>query len=96
MPSVQSFKMTYDLLNDRGTFSEGDPVVGKVTLVLFKEITVDSLSVKAKGDCDVRWTEKQGDRQKTCTATKRCFKQKQFLIAENSNGRQRCLELCMP
>ncbi|XP_073323416.1 arrestin domain-containing protein 3-like [Pagrus major] len=86
MPSVHSLTMTYDLLNDSGTFSEGDPLVGKVTLVLLKEITVESLFVKAKGDSSVRWTEKSGDRDTTYSAAKRYFKQKQFLIAENAKG----------
>ncbi|KAM3611499.1 uncharacterized protein V6R79_019828 [Siganus canaliculatus] len=83
MPAVESFTMTYNALNQYGTFSEGDCLTGKVTLVLSKETTVDSLFVKVKGDADVRWTKRMNDRTYTYTSHKRYFKQKQFLIPEN-------------
>ncbi|XP_032372549.1 arrestin domain-containing protein 3 [Etheostoma spectabile] len=85
MPAIQSLTMTYDALNEYGTFSEGDTLTGKVTLALLKDTPVESLFVKAKGDADVRWTKKVGDRNHTYSAHKRYFKMKQFLIPENSN-----------
>ncbi|XP_078106618.1 arrestin domain-containing protein 3-like [Sander vitreus] len=85
MPAIQSLTMTYDALNEYGTFSEGDTLTGKVTLALSKDTSVESLFVKAKGDADVRWTKKVGDRNHTYSAHKRYFKLKQFLIPENSN-----------
>lgn len=86
MPSIRSFTMTYDALNEHGTFSEGDTLTGKVTLALLKEITVESLFVKVKGDADVRWSKKSGDRTYTYSAHRRYFKLKQFFISEDSTG----------
>ncbi|KAM9360775.1 arrestin domain-containing protein 3-like [Symphorus nematophorus] len=85
MPTVQSLTMTYDALNEDGTFSEGDTITGKVTLVLSKQATVESLFVKAKGDADVRWTQRSGDNSHTYSAGRRIFKLKQFLIPESKD-----------
>uniref|UniRef100_A0A3P9KHV7 Arrestin domain-containing protein 3 n=1 Tax=Oryzias latipes TaxID=8090 RepID=A0A3P9KHV7_ORYLA len=85
MPSVESLTIAYDFLNEQGTFSGGDIITGNVTLTLEKETKVQSLCVKAKGDADVRWSEKRGDTTKVYSAHTRYFKLKQFLTAEGSD-----------
>lgn len=87
MPSVESLTIAYDFLNEQGTFSGGDIITGNVTLTLEKETKVQSLCVKAKGDADVRWSEKRGDKTKVYSAHTRYFKLKQFLTAEGSDGK---------
>uniref|UniRef100_A0A8D3BRM7 Arrestin C-terminal-like domain-containing protein n=1 Tax=Scophthalmus maximus TaxID=52904 RepID=A0A8D3BRM7_SCOMX len=82
----RSLTMTYDALNEHGTFSEGDTITGQVTLVLLKQTSVQSLVVKVKGDADVRWTRKNGDHKRTYSAHRRYFKLKQFLIPADSKG----------
>ncbi|XP_072290096.1 arrestin domain-containing protein 3-like [Eucyclogobius newberryi] len=86
MPSVRNFVITYDALNAHGTFSEGDTIAGKVTLELEKETKIESLSVKAKGDVRVHWSEKHGDHSRNYSAQTRLFKQKHFLIVQEDNG----------
>ncbi|XP_077378786.1 arrestin domain-containing protein 3-like isoform X2 [Festucalex cinctus] len=85
MPAIKSLTMVYDALNEDGTFSEGDPIRGKVTLVVEKPTAVQSFFVKVKGDAHVRWTTRSGNHNHTHSANRRYFKLKQFLIEESAN-----------
>ncbi|CAN9513342.1 unnamed protein product [Ophioblennius macclurei] len=85
MPSIRSLTLTYEALNEAASFSEGDTITGTVTLALLKQTTVEGLFIKAKGDANVRWTHKSGDRTHTYTSHRRYFKLKQFLIPEHAN-----------
>lgn len=87
MPSVQSFSIYCEALNEHGTFSEGDALRGKVTLALTKQINVESMFIKVTGDATVRWTKKVGDRSYTYSAEHRYFKLKQPLILGLAKGR---------
>ncbi|XP_029999619.1 arrestin domain-containing protein 3-like [Sphaeramia orbicularis] len=86
MPTIRDFTLTYDALNDFGTFSEGDTITGTLKMHLDKEAKVESLFVKAKGDANVHWSERHGDRNHSYSAHRRFFKLKQFLIPENTSG----------
>lgn len=87
MPAVNSFTINYDAVNEEGTFSAGDTVTGQVILSLSKETKAQRLFVKAKGDADVRWTRKSGERTHTYSAHRRYFKLKEFLIPEGTEGK---------
>lgn len=87
MPSVQSFTIACEALNDHGTFSEGDVLRGKVTLALIKQISAESMFVKVTGDASVHWTKRVNDRTYTYSADHRYFKLKQPLIPEWAKGR---------
>uniref|UniRef100_A0A3Q3LUH6 Arrestin C-terminal-like domain-containing protein n=1 Tax=Mastacembelus armatus TaxID=205130 RepID=A0A3Q3LUH6_9TELE len=80
------FGLTYEALNEEGTFSEGDTLTGTISFALTKEIKVKSLFVKVKGDANVHWTEGSGDDERSYSAHRRYFKVKEYLIAENAKG----------
>ncbi|KAJ0067782.1 hypothetical protein NL108_010450 [Boleophthalmus pectinirostris] len=84
MPSLKNFAITYDDLHNYGIFSEGDTVTGKVTLELEKQTKIESLSVKLKGDVKVHWTEQHGEDSHTYSANRRLFKEKHFLITQET------------
>ncbi|KAK7934047.1 hypothetical protein WMY93_004943 [Mugilogobius chulae] len=86
MPSVADFSLSFDKINNSGTFSEGDTIRGKVSLELLKATKVLSLSVKAKGDVNTKWTlltndEECGETLREYGGHRRLFKKKQFLIS---------------
>ncbi|KAK7934041.1 hypothetical protein WMY93_004937 [Mugilogobius chulae] len=82
MPSVAKFSLSFDKINDSGTFSEGDTIRGKVSLELLKATKVLSLRVKAQGDVNTKWTERDSDGD-LVTRSRHCrlFKKKEFLIS---------------
>ncbi|XP_017161954.1 arrestin domain-containing protein 3-like [Poecilia reticulata] len=84
MPAVNSFTINCDAVNEEGTFSQGDTVTGQVILSLSKETKAQRLFVKAKGDANVRWTQKRGEHTHTYSAHRRYFKLKEFLIPEGT------------
>ncbi|KAJ8285561.1 hypothetical protein GJAV_G00028260 [Gymnothorax javanicus] len=75
-------KMTisYDAINEDNTFSNGDFVTGRVILEVSKKTTINTLSIKAKGQADVSWTETDGEDSTSYSAHERYFKLKQFFI----------------
>ncbi|GAA6222209.1 arrestin domain-containing protein 3-like [Lates japonicus] len=86
MSPIKDFCVTYDAINEEGTFASGDPLSGTVTFTLTKDTKVKCLSVKAKGDARVHWTEGTGDNKRSYSAHRRYFKLKELLIAENEKG----------
>lgn len=83
MPSITSFSVSYDKLNNSGTFSEGDTISGKVSLELSKPIKIWSLSVRATGDANTQWMAEPSPSEENnyiYRGYKRLFKEKEFLV----------------
>lgn len=87
MSPVKDFNLTYETLNEEGTFSEGDTLAGTLSFTLTKDTKVKSIFVKAKGEAHVHWTEGSGDNETSYSAHRRYFKLKEVLVAENAKGR---------
>ncbi|XP_071338764.1 arrestin domain-containing protein 3-like isoform X2 [Trachinotus anak] len=83
MSRIKEFTLSYEALNEEGTFSEGDTVSGRVTLTLSRDTKVKCLLVKAKGEARVSWSEGMGDDSRSYSAHRRYFKIKECLVAEN-------------
>ncbi|XP_006784162.1 arrestin domain-containing protein 3-like isoform X2 [Neolamprologus brichardi] len=86
MSPIKDFNVTYGTIDESDTFSEGDTIVGTVSFSLTKAIKVKSVSVKAKGDANVHWSEGSGDDERSYSDHRRYFKVKELLVAENAKG----------
>ncbi|XP_029019454.1 arrestin domain-containing protein 3-like [Betta splendens] len=86
MAPIKDLNLSYEALNERGTFSAGDTLAGTLSFTLTKETKIKSLFVKAKGEARVHWTEGSGDDETSYSAHRRYFKLKELLIEENAKG----------
>lgn len=86
MSRIKDLNLTYEAINEEGTFSEGDTLAGTLAFTLTKDTKIKSLFVKAKGEAHVHWTEGSGDDERSYSAHRRYFKVKEFLLAENAQG----------
>ncbi|XP_029999620.1 arrestin domain-containing protein 3-like [Sphaeramia orbicularis] len=86
MSPIKDFRISFEPLNNQGTVSDGDTIVGAVTFTLTKETKVKRLKLKAKGGARVHWSEGSGDRRRSHTAVRTYFKVKLDLIPENSDS----------
>uniref|UniRef100_A0A665TGM6 Arrestin C-terminal-like domain-containing protein n=1 Tax=Echeneis naucrates TaxID=173247 RepID=A0A665TGM6_ECHNA len=85
MSPIKHLDLTYEALNEEGTFSEGDTVSGRVTLTLEKDTKVKSFFVKAKGVAHVRWSEGTGDNRRSYSAHREYFKIKKSLTGNETD-----------
>ncbi|KAJ0019323.1 hypothetical protein NQD34_006892 [Periophthalmus magnuspinnatus] len=55
--SIKTLTVEYDPAKERGVFSRGETLTGRVVLELAKDTKIECLSVTAKGKASVFWTE---------------------------------------
>lgn len=53
--TFKNFSINVIALNDRSTFSSGDPVTGHVSFDLMKETKITSISMHVKGEVNIQW-----------------------------------------
>uniref|UniRef100_A0A3B4H004 Arrestin C-terminal-like domain-containing protein n=1 Tax=Pundamilia nyererei TaxID=303518 RepID=A0A3B4H004_9CICH len=87
MSPIKNLNVTFETISDNSSYSEGDTIVGTVSFRLTKEVKVKSVYVKAKGDANVEWTEVGVPVERLQSARRRYFKVKEYLVAENDEGR---------
>ncbi|KAF3695887.1 hypothetical protein EXN66_Car011563 [Channa argus] len=59
--TVKHLLVEYNKVNEQGTFSPGDILSGKVTVMTSKETKVQCFLVKAKGKAKVTWCDQEGE-----------------------------------
>ncbi|KAK3538978.1 hypothetical protein QTP86_023583 [Hemibagrus guttatus] len=84
MSSIKQLSIIYDSVNNSNTFTNGDVINGQVVLEVSKEVTIESLYIKCKGEAKVSWSERRNDRHYHYSAHERYFKLKQYFIQDPS------------
>uniref|UniRef100_A0A3B4X0B2 Si:ch211-130m23.2 n=1 Tax=Seriola lalandi dorsalis TaxID=1841481 RepID=A0A3B4X0B2_SERLL len=86
--TVKSLKVTYNPVNGKETFTNGDWVTGQVTLEVSKDCQIDSLFIKFKGKAEVLWTERHGKTTVVYHSKDKYFSLKHYFIrGKNLTGR---------
>lgn len=84
--TVKHLSLEYDKVNERGTFSPGDILSGKVTVVTSKETKVQCFLVKAKGKAKVTWYDQQGQTTVVHTDKKKYFYFEHIILQDKNKG----------
>ncbi|PWA19711.1 hypothetical protein CCH79_00006789 [Gambusia affinis] len=84
--TVKHFSVEYDRVKDQGTYSPGDILSGKVTVVTTKEIKVQSFLVRAKGKAKVTWYEQEGQNSVVRSNKKKYFYFEHIILQDKNKG----------
>ncbi|XP_020561650.1 arrestin domain-containing protein 3 isoform X1 [Oryzias latipes] len=78
--TVKKLEVTYNPINERNTFTNGDFMTGQVTLEMGKDCQIESLFVKFKAKADVTWSETYGKTTVVYHSKEKFFTMKQYFI----------------
>ncbi|XP_078026905.1 arrestin domain-containing protein 3-like [Epinephelus lanceolatus] len=84
--TVKHLSVDYNKVNERGTFSPGDILSGRVTVVTSKETKVQCFLVRAKGKAKVTWHEQQGRARETYSDKKKYFYFEHIILQDKNKG----------
>uniref|UniRef100_A0A096LZP8 Arrestin C-terminal-like domain-containing protein n=1 Tax=Poecilia formosa TaxID=48698 RepID=A0A096LZP8_POEFO len=84
--TVKHFSVEYDKVKDQGTYSPGDVLSGKVTVVTTKEIKVQTFLVRAKGKTKVSWYEQEGQNSIFRSNKKKYFYFEHIILQDKNKG----------
>lgn len=54
--TFKNFQICFRALNERNTFSSGDPITGQISFELTKETKITVITVKLTGKANVHWS----------------------------------------
>lgn len=75
----------YDAINESNTFSNGDRISGRVTVVTTSRIKIKSLTITAKGGASVSWSEPTGQSTNDYYDEEDYFSMTKFLLKEGKS-----------
>ncbi|XP_018523939.1 arrestin domain-containing protein 3-like [Lates calcarifer] len=84
--TVKHLSVEYNKVNERGTFSPGDVISGRVTVVTNKETKVQCFLVRAKGKAEVTWCEQAGQTTVVHSDKKRYFYFEHIILQDKKKG----------
>ncbi|XP_040928372.2 arrestin domain-containing protein 3-like isoform X1 [Betta splendens] len=84
MSTVKSLKVTYNPINERNTFTNGDLISGQVTVEVDRDIQISSLFIKFRAKADVLWSERHGNHTVVYHAKERYFNSKHYFIQDKN------------
>uniref|UniRef100_A0A3B4WPQ6 Arrestin-like N-terminal domain-containing protein n=1 Tax=Seriola lalandi dorsalis TaxID=1841481 RepID=A0A3B4WPQ6_SERLL len=79
-----NFKVTYNSINGKDIFTNGDWVTGQVTLEVAKDCQINHLFIKFKGKAEMNWTERQGYGTVVYHSKQKYFSLKHYFIRDKT------------
>ncbi|XP_071338818.1 arrestin domain-containing protein 3-like [Trachinotus anak] len=84
--TVKHLSVEYNKVNERGTFSPGDIISGRVIVVTSKETKVQCFLVRAKGKAEVTWYEQEGQTTVFHSNKKKYFYFEHIILQDKNKG----------
>uniref|UniRef100_A0A3B4WRA4 Arrestin C-terminal-like domain-containing protein n=1 Tax=Seriola lalandi dorsalis TaxID=1841481 RepID=A0A3B4WRA4_SERLL len=84
--TVKHLSVEYNKVNERGTFSPGDIITGRVIAVTNKETKVQCFLVRAKGKAEVTWHEQEGLTTVVHSDKKKYFYFEHIILQDKNKG----------
>lgn len=84
--TVKHLSLEYDMGNERGAFSPGDVLSGRVTVVTSKETKVQCFLIRAKGKAKVAWHDQQGQATVLHSDKKEYFHFEHIFLQDKNKG----------
>ncbi|KAM9858395.1 arrestin domain-containing protein 3-like [Aulostomus maculatus] len=84
--TVKHLSVEYRKVNQRGTFSPGDVLTGRVIVVTSKETKVQCFLIKAKGKAEVAWNDQDGETTTARRDKKNYFYFEHIILQDKNKG----------
>ncbi|XP_061527766.1 arrestin domain-containing protein 3-like [Phycodurus eques] len=84
--TIKDFRINFNALNEKNTFSSGDLVTGQISFELSKATKIRSITMCLTGKVDVHWSSGGGKHKRTYHAKMDFFHLKSMILQEGAVG----------